>query len=214
MTLICASAALVLSYVLGSVSSAHAFGRLLKGIDLREHGSGNLGATNAYRVLGPWVAATIFAVDFGKGALAVYAAAWAAARFGASPEVVAVVGGLGVIVGHTWPFYLGFKGGKGVATGAGVVLALSGWKIVVALLAMFVVVVALTRFVSLGSVAMAAAFPLLVAWLHWGNVPLVVFALLAAALVIFNHRGNIRRLATGREQRLGESPDGPGEPNA
>ena len=101
-----------------------------------------------------------------------------------------------------------------MATGAGVVLALMGWKILVLLLVVFFAVAAITRYVSLGSVAISMAFPLLVAWLHRGNTAYILFAVLAGGLVMFNHRANLRRLMVGRELKMGEKADGPTGPNA
>ena len=192
---------LVIAYVLGSIPAALIAGRVTKGIDLREHGSGNLGATNALRTLGAPVAAVVLAFDFLKGAVPV--------RFlpallpSAQPEWWAIAYGVAAIVGHVRPvFLLGRGGGKGVATAGGVIAALAPVPFVIAL-AVFVAVVAASRYVSLGSILGALVLPLVTFLRYPATSPLLVLATFMAVFVVWTHRANIGRLRRGEESRLG-----------
>ena len=192
---------IVIGYLLGSISFSMIIARYFAGIDIREHGSGNAGATNILRVLGPKLAATVLVLDLLKGVLAVLIAHW----IGAS-DTLLVLTGVAVIAGHNWPLFFNFRGGKGAATTIGVMFSLlpleAGTAAIIAL-----VVLALTRYVSLGSIVFATLIPILVytgEWLfdleisyayHW-------FAIIAAALTIWRHRTNIGRIARGRENKL------------
>jgi glycerol-3-phosphate acyltransferase PlsY len=178
---------------------------MARGIDIREHGSGNLGATNVYRVLGPrWGLPTLL-LDMAKGALPV----WLAPRlpplaaFPGGPEWCAIAAGLAAIAGHVWTFLAGFRGGKGVATAAGVVLALAPLAFA-GVVTIFVLTLALTRYVSLGSVLGALALPVIVAVTVPGGVgsPRFALAVVLAALVVVRHKENLRRLARGEERRF------------
>jgi glycerol-3-phosphate acyltransferase PlsY len=193
---------LAASYLLGSIPSAYVAGRLLKGFDLRQHGSGNLGATNVLRTLGAPAAAVVLLADAGKGALAVL---WLPRVFGAtSPETWAMLYGIAAILGHIRPVFLLWKGGgKGVATAAGVFGALAPLPLAVAS-AVFVVVLAVTRVMSLGSLSGAAALPLAVVLLRGPRDPLVVVALAVTTFVFWTHRANIGRLRRGEEPRVGD----------
>lgn len=201
-----ATAALLIAvgYLSGSVPWGVLLGRRLGSVDLRRHGSGGTGATNALRVLGWRASAVVFLLDFGKGAVPVLVARQA----GLDGEWVALVG-VAAVVGHCWSPLLGFKGGKGMATGAGAAAGLFPWVLLV--FPLMVVVVALTRYVSLaslvGSVAVSAVVVGLaasdrVAW----SVPLAIVAM--TAIIVFKHAGNIRRLLAGTERRLGEPAGG------
>jgi len=194
-------AGLLLSYLLGSIPSAYIAGKLTKGIDLREHGSGNLGATNVYRVLGAKVAAVVFLADLLKGAVPVLLfPGWTVASH---VDHWRFAYGLAAILGHVRPiFLLGKGGGKGVATAAGVFFALAPYAMAAALLT-FVVVVYASGFVSLGSLAGAAvlAVPLLVT--NGPRSPLFVVGALVALFVVWSHRANIGRLRRGEEHRFG-----------
>jgi glycerol-3-phosphate acyltransferase PlsY len=190
---------LVASYLIGAIPTSYIIARVARGIDLREHGSGNLGATNAYRVLG-WRAATpIFIFDIAKGWFPAFffphwdrapAAEWALAY------------GAAAIVGHVWSIYVGMRGGKGVATSAGVFLALAPVPVLVALGVWGALVLA-TGYVSLASVVAAAIMPALVYWRN-GVGPVFWLALVLATFVIFAHRANIGRLMRGEEHRFGK----------
>lgn len=188
---------IVLAYVVGSFPTSYLIGRL-RGVDLREHGSGNLGATNVYRVLGPWAALPALIIDIAKGFVPV-------ALFpdwdGSADVRLAIAYGLAAIVGHVWSVFVGFRGGKGVATGAGVLLALAPLTTVVALL-VWIGVVSLTRYVSVGSLAAATLVPAFAAMLGAPRST-VLFCLAVAAFVWWTHRENIRRLAAGSEHRFG-----------
>ncbi|MES2571712.1 MAG: glycerol-3-phosphate 1-O-acyltransferase PlsY [Verrucomicrobiota bacterium] len=205
------------AYLLGSIP----FGLLVarsQGIDIREHGSRNIGATNVWRVLGKKWGLTTFILDVLKGVLAVLLAKWIATHF--FPHTfrdltfAGIIAALGCIIGHTFPLWLGFKGGKGVATSLGVILGMMPVASVI-VLAIWALVFKVSRYVSLASIVAAIALPvvvvalLLVGNLHgWGNF---YFACAAAILVIRRHRDNINRLVQGTENRFG-TPKPPEEP--
>ncbi|MEX0890686.1 MAG: glycerol-3-phosphate 1-O-acyltransferase PlsY [Gemmatimonadota bacterium] len=187
----------VAAYLTGAFPTSFVVGRAFHGIDLRAHGSGNLGATNAYRVLGWRAAVPIFLVDIFKGWLPVF---WFPMLDGSPAPEWALLYGTGAIVGHVYSAYVGFKGGKGVATGAGVFLALAPVAVLVGL-AVWAGLVFTTRMVSLGSIAAAATLPLVV-FLTEGTGPVFYLAAALAAFVIWAHRANIRRLVRGDELRF------------
>jgi glycerol-3-phosphate acyltransferase PlsY len=191
----------VLAYLIGSIPSAYLAGRLARGIDLRQHGSGNLGATNVLRVLGWRVALPVFVVDLLKGALPVLFLPRLAAT--PRPELWAIAYGVAAIVGHVRPIFLLWKGGgKGVATAAGVFLALTPIPTLIGI-AVFVAVLLVSGYVSLGSLAAAVALPLAVLVLDGAHSPVLVVAVLVAFFVFWTHRANIGRLRRGEEHRFG-----------
>jgi glycerol-3-phosphate acyltransferase PlsY len=204
--------ALVAGYLIGSLPVGLIAGRLTRGIDLREEGSGRTGATNALRTLGPRAAVVVLVLDVGKGALAV--GTGLALGNGADPALAAwlpSVGGLAAVIGHMRSVFIGFRGGRGVAPSAGALLLLSPLTLAV-LLPVMAGVVWRTRYVSLGSViAAATAIPVTaaVAWLGAVGWPAAAFAATAGALVILAHRDNLDRLRAGTERRLGQ-PAGSG----
>ena len=185
---------LLAAYLLGAFPSSYVVARIARGIDLREHGSGNLGATNAYRVLG-WKAATpVFIIDIFKG--------WLPAFFfekwdGAADWRWALAYGAAAIVGHVFSVYVRFKGGKGVATGAGVFIALAPLAVLIGLV-IFASLVLITGTVSIGSIAAAATLPVSV-WLLGAPLEVLALALALSLFVIYAHRANIRRLLKGQE---------------
>lgn len=183
-------------FLLGSIPFPYLLTRRW-GIDLRTVGSGNVGAANALRVSSPATAMTVLALDATKGSLAV----WLAGACGPPPSL-AVCAGLAAIAGHVYPPWLGFRGGKGMATTAGVFAVLAPAATLLAA-AVFVILIALTRVVSLGSIGAIVALPPLTAWLGASRV-VVIGACTAAALVMFRHRTNVRRLWLGTERRLGQ----------
>ena len=189
------------SYLLGSIPFGLILAKLFAGADIRRAGSGNIGATNVARVAGPLPGVLTLAFDAGKGWLAV----WLAGRVMHEEAGVVVIAGFFALLGHCFPVWLRFHGGKGVATAAGIFGALCPEAMVAALI-LFAVVVWFWRYVSLGSLAAAAAIPLLV-YLLWAphfappNV-VTVGSLTIAALVIFQHRANIGRLARGEEPKF------------
>ena len=188
---------LLLGYVVGSLPLGFLAANQLHGIDLRHVGSGNVGAANVYRTAGARLAILVALVDVAKGAGSVILAGRLA---GGAIEPVAA--GLAAIVGHIFPVWLKFRGGKGVATACGVFWMLAPLATVLAA-GVFVTTVAMTRYVSLGSLAATAALPTL-AWLTHAPRPVTTGSVLAASLIIGKHRGNLLRLRAGTEHRLGE----------
>ena len=190
---------LVASYLLGAIPTSYLAGRLFRGIDLREHGSRNLGATNLYRVLGWRYAIPVGLLDAAKGLVPVLVFA---PRVSPS-DLFALVCGLTAVLGHVFSVFVRFKGGKGVATAAGVMLGLAPVALAVAT-TVWVALVFLTGYVSLGSIAAAAVFPLAVLLFDPPAEPGMLWLDVAvAAAIIWLHRGNIRRLLKGTENRFG-----------
>jgi glycerol-3-phosphate acyltransferase PlsY len=191
--------ALLASYLLGAIPTSHLVSRLFAQIDLREHGSGNLGATNLYRVLGWRYAIPVALFDIAKGAIPVLVIAPRVA----DSELFALACGVAAILGHVFSVFVGFKGGKGVATAAGVMLGLTPLALALAA-AVWVLLVLLTGYVSVASIGAAAVLPLAVFLLERPMTPglLWVDAGVAAG-VIFLHRRNIQRLLRGTENRFG-----------
>ena len=190
---------LILGYLLGSIPSGWLAGRWLKGIDLRELGSGSTGATNVLRQVGKGPALVVFLIDVGKGAAAVLIA-----RALGLGDWIQVLTGLTALAGHIWPVWLGFKGGKAVATGLGLFLGLA-WPVGLASFGVFLAVFSLSRYVSLASVLAAISLPLLMAAGTDSNANLVV-AMVAMLLVLWRHRSNIKRLINGTEPKLSQKP--------
>jgi glycerol-3-phosphate acyltransferase PlsY len=189
------------AYLLGSIPFGLLLAKLFGGGDVRKAGSGNIGATNVARVAGPLAGIFTLIFDTAKGAAAV----WLAGRVTGESATWMMIAAFAVLLGHCFPVWLKFKGGKGVATALGVFLALSPVAAVSALL-LFILCVVFWRFVSLGSVAAAAAMPLLIYFL-WapGHAPPLVIdlgTLAIAALVIYKHDGNLQRLVDGTEPRF------------
>jgi glycerol-3-phosphate acyltransferase PlsY len=192
------------AYLLGSVSWSTVIVRAVQGLDIRTVGSGNAGASNVLRAAGRKPAAFVLLLDVAKGAAAVLASR----ALAAAPPVVAGTA-VAVVLGHVYPVFFGFRGGKGVATAAGSLGALAPIAMLLGL-AVFVLVVAWKRYISLGSMVTVALFPFLVGlgeWAGWGTAgrpwPMVAAAAIAV-LVIVKHRANLRRLARGTEPHLGE----------
>lgn len=191
--------ALAGSYLVGAIPASYLVARLGRGIDLREHGSGNLGATNLYRTLGWKFAVPVGIFDIAKGAVPVllFAPAVSASRF------FALACGLTAVVGHVFSVFVRFKGGKGVATAAGAMLAIAPLAIGV-LLVVWTAVVFATGYVSVGSIVAAALLPLCVWLLHPESRELVPVVALIAAAIVWLHRANLRRLRAGTESRFGK----------
>jgi len=195
--------ALLLAYLCGSIPAAYLAGRA-HGVDLRTHGSGNLGATNVVRVLGAKVGALVFAVDVAKGALPVaLLPRWVSVS---RPDLWAIAFGLAAILGHVRPvFLLGRGGGKGVATASGVFFALAPMPALAALVA-FAAVFYSTGYVSLGSLSGAVVLPAAILVMHGHTSPLFPISIAVAAFVFWTHRANIGRLRRGEEHRFGSGP--------
>lgn len=189
------------AYLLGSIPFGYLLVRLARGADIRAAGSGNIGATNVSREAGLGLGLAVLALDAGKGALAVWLVSWL--TVGEIKMMSAAA--LAAVAGHCFPVWLKFRGGRGVATGAGA-FALISWTAVAAALAVFVVVVVVWRYVSLGSILAAGSLPLLIYFLYAPGFapPLAVTlaTIAAAAMIILKHSGNIRRLAAGTEPRF------------
>lgn len=187
--------ACIIAYLLGSVPNGLLLCRAIWHIDIREHGSRNIGATNVYRTLGKGPGALVFLLDFLKGFLAVYIAM----RLVGTPLAL-VLGGIAAILGHSASVFLRFKGGKGVATGLGVIAMLMPTVTAVVFLA-WLVLVLVTRYVSLGSIVGAVLVPVL-AFFFDCPTEYTVFGVLAAVLVIVRHHTNITRLLNGTESKI------------
>lgn len=184
---------LLICYLIGSIPCGYLIGKR-KRVDLRSQGSGNIGATNAFRILGPVVGLLVFLCDVAKGFIPVLVVNNV---FGPSWGVAA---GLAAVVGHNWSIFLGFRGGRGVATGAGVLIALMPWVVLIAFI-IWLLVVLLSGYVSLGSIIAAISVPIIalilrVPWVYF------IFAVPAPILVVIRHLPNIRRLQEGTESRI------------
>jgi glycerol-3-phosphate acyltransferase PlsY len=196
------------SYLLGAVPFGLVIARLFGGRDVRKAGSGNIGATNVARVIGPAAGFLTLLLDAAKG----WAAVWCAGHYTHGEFSVMALAGFFAMLGHCFPVWLRFRGGKGVATAAGVFAAVSPSAMLAALI-LFLLVVGFWHYVSLGSIAAAAAIPLLV-YLLWAPhfappANITITSLAIAALIIFQHRGNIARLARGDEPKFSFSKKDP-----
>lgn len=186
----------VIGYAIGCISSAYFVGKIFANIDIRDHGSGNAGATNMLRVVGVWPSILTLVCDMLKGVLAVIIGR----HFGLSTG--AYVCAVAELIGHNWPFYLNFKGGKGIASTIGIMIALD-YRIGLILVAAGIIAILITRYVSLGSLIGAALYPIIVCSTQFSNTKLVIFSFIIAVLAFFRHRENIKRLIQGNERKLG-----------
>ncbi|AQS56657.1 acyl-phosphate glycerol 3-phosphate acyltransferase [Novibacillus thermophilus] len=193
--------ALIGAYLLGSISSSYLVAKKWAGIDIRQHGSGNAGATNTLRVVGKWAALLVFVLDIAKAMIAVglgYALT--------QDETVMFACGFAAIVGHNWPVFFQFRGGKGVAATIGVAAMMVFFPaLIVGVIAVLSIVV--TRYVSLGSIIFAVGLPFSV-WLANEPPSFVWISAGIALLTVFRHRSNIQRLIQGTENRIGQRPTG------
>ena len=223
---------IIVSYLIGSIPTSIIAGRLLKGIDVREYGSGNAGGTNAFRVLGWKAGLAVTLIDILKGTVA---AVYVVGYFKAYPVVggfpdlnevaISLVAGMAAVIGHVFTVFAGFKGGKGVSTAAGMLIGLAPVSMLM-VIGVFVLAVWISRYVSLGSILAALAFPIIIAirkylfelgggldynvrlfgarWFVHDSLDyhLLIFGLIVAAAIIYTHRANIGRLLSGTENRL------------
>jgi glycerol-3-phosphate acyltransferase PlsY len=196
------------AYLLGSIP----FGFLVakaRGIDIRHVGSGNIGATNAMRVLGKPAGIFVLVMDALKGFAAVWLCSMILSRIdvsGSLRQTDPIVAGIGAVLGHNYTCWLKFKGGKGIATTAGVYLALAPWALLIALV-IFIVAVVVTRYISVGSIAAAVALPAVV-WIRSpGNLFLCVVTTLLGVLAVYKHKANLQRLMKGTENRFGQKKE-------
>ena len=188
---------LLISYLLGSFPSGFLYAKNLKGIDLRYVGSGSTGATNVLRNIGKWPALIVFILDVLKGFIAVKIA-----YFFLYDNIFQVLAGLFAITGHIWPIWLKGKGGKAVATGLGMFIALS-WKVGLASFGTFLIMISLTKIVSLSSITAAILLPIyMFKYIGTFNDPYTIFSFIVAIIVIYKHRSNINRILKGEEPKL------------
>ena len=201
----------IIAYLIGSISFSVIFTKRFAGFDVREKGSGNAGSTNVLRTAGKGIALLTLICDILKGVVAVSIALLIGNLIKADDETKAKLvqaAGIFVVIGHTFPIFFKFKGGKGVATALGVLLAIN-WKIGLICLIFALVIIATTRMVSLGSIAAALLFPILCIFLNQHFIVeayyfgYIVFGILMAIIVVFNHRSNLRRIIEGKENKLG-----------
>lgn len=185
---------LVIGYLFGNIETAYLIGQAKK-IDVRHEGSGNLGAANTFRILGTKAGLLVFLGDCMKGALAALIGLLIAGHTGA------VLGGFGAVLGHNWPVFLGFKGGKGIAASYGMTLVLSP-PIAGILVVVFLLVVAVSRVMSLGSMIGICLLPILVAILKPGDTVFLIVGIVMAVMALFRHRDNIKRLLTKSENKI------------
>ncbi len=185
----------VIGYLLGTFTTGSVVAKYLANVDIKKTGSNNAGTTNVLRTLGWGPSLLTFAGDALKGIVAVLIGRWIGGTYGA------YLGGIFVVLGHNWPVFAHFKGGKGIATSFGAILALNP-LIALALLACQVLVVAVTKYMSVASIVSAVLFTVLVAALQWGDWLQIAFAAALSFLAIFSHRANIARLLNHSENKL------------
>ncbi|NMD70468.1 glycerol-3-phosphate 1-O-acyltransferase PlsY [Bacillus sp. DNRA2] len=184
---------IIIAYLLGSIPSGLIVGKVFYGIDIREHGSGNLGATNTFRTLGKKAGLVVTFADILKGTLAVLLVRWLGADF--HPLIAGII----AVVGHMFPVFAGFRGGKAVATSGGILLAYAPVMFMILLLAFFISLY-ITKYVSLSS--MLAAIAAITYSLFTGDLPLIIVVGLLSSFVIFRHRANIKRIIDKTEPKV------------
>ncbi|NLC87522.1 MAG: glycerol-3-phosphate 1-O-acyltransferase PlsY [Clostridiaceae bacterium] len=196
----------IVAYLIGSISFSVIFSKKMAGFDVREKGSGNAGTTNVLRTVGKKAAILTLLCDALKGVVAVLIAYVVGLFINENKEILIQLAGIFVIIGHTFPIFFKFKGGKGIATALGVLL-ITNWNIGLICLVFALLLMALSRMVSLGSISAAILFPVLVLFMQ-SNAYLVegkyyfIYSIIIAVLVIFNHRTNVKRLLSGTENKL------------
>lgn len=210
----------ILSYLVGSIPTSIVVARMKRGIDIRQHGSGNAGGTNVIRVLGWKAGVFVIAMDMAKGLLATMVLA--RLMYGPIPfenktpfddfTVVQIIAGCAAILGHIWTLFAGFKGGKGIATAGGMLIGVAPVEVAVSL-GVFAIVFLISHYVSLGSLSAAVAFPLTMFFrenIFMVEVPgyntLIFFSIAISLLIIYTHRANIKRLLKGTENRIARIP--------
>jgi len=200
----------IIAYLIGSVNFSVIISKKMAGFDVREKGSGNAGSTNVLRTVGKKAAVLTLLCDISKGIVSILIALLVGLIAGesANSAIVVEAAALAVVIGHTFPVFFGFKGGKGVATSLGVIL-LVNWKIGLICLIFALALMAITRMVSLGSISAAVLFAILTLFIrdsYIGGIEFdfsfIIFGILLASLVIFNHRSNLKRIIAGTENRL------------
>lgn len=205
MTIVCILIAII-AYLIGSVNFSVILSRKMAGFDVREKGSGNAGTTNMLRSVGKKAAALTLVCDILKGVIAIGFAILIGFIFNAQDKAILVqIAGVAVVIGHTFPIFFGFKGGKGVATSLGV-LIMSNWQIGLICLAVAIVLIILTKMVSVGSCIAAILYPILTIFNHNYIVTegsnYIAYSIILAVIILFNHRSNIKRIFTGTENKI------------
>jgi glycerol-3-phosphate acyltransferase PlsY len=203
MNLLFLAISVLLAYVIGSIPIAYIFGRVLKKLDIREHGSGNMGATNAFRVLGRGPGTAVLVLDIIKGMIPVTVIANA---FGLGDSLSLLLIGVAAVAGHNWTCFLGFKGGKGMATSLGVLIGLAlqvpALRTVLAIVTLIWLVLFLASgYVSLASITAAIFLPVLMV-VYDAPFPITLMAIILCVFIVFRHRSNIKRLCRGQENRV------------
>lgn len=197
----------LVAYLIGSISFSVIISKKVGGFDIREKGSGNAGATNMLRTVGKKAAVLTLICDILKGIVAIlFAVIVGVIAKNGDKSLLIQIAGILVVVGHTFPIFFGFKGGKGVATALGVVL-MTNYKIGLICLVFALVLIALTKMVSMGSVGAAILFPVLVLFIHTNYTisdgsSYFVYSIILAVIIAFNHRGNIQRILNGTENKI------------
>ena len=197
----------IIAYLIGSINFSVIFSKKMAGFDIREKGSGNAGTTNMLRSVGKKAAAITLICDILKGVISIVIAIIVGnIAKNLDRELLLQIAGIAVVLGHTFPIFFGFKGGKGVATSLGVLL-MSNWQIGLICLVFAVVLMALTRMVSLGSCAAAVLFPVLTLFIkdHYivtQGSGYFIYSVILAGIVLFNHRSNIQRILAGEENKI------------
>lgn len=186
---------ILLAYLIGSIPNGLIVGKYMCSVDIRQFGSKNIGATNAYRVLGPWPAFWVFLTDALKGVAGVMMGQWLDGS-----TIALLAGGIAAMAGHNWSIFLKFKGGRGVATGLGVIAVLVP-KVTAIVFIVWALIVYTTRYVSLGSIVAAVLVPLSM-WFFNESIEILVFGIVAALFVILRHKPNIERLLKGEELKI------------
>ena len=201
----------IIAYLIGSINFSVILSKKMAGFDVRQKGSGNAGTTNILRSVGKKAAAITLICDILKGVVSIGIAILVGYLFNAQNKSILVqIAAIAVVIGHTFPIFFGFKGGKGVATSLGV-LIMTNWQIGLICLAIAIIIMAITKMVSLGSCMAAIAFPLLTyfaanifenAYIVKEGSSYFVYSIILAVIVLFNHRSNIKRIITGKENKL------------
>lgn len=197
----------IIAYLIGSINFSVIFSKKMAGFDVREKGSGNAGTTNMLRSVGKKAAALTLVCDILKGVVAIGIAILLGNIFNAQDKSLLVqIAGILVIIGHTFPIFFGFKGGKGVATSLGVLL-MSNWQIGLICLVFALVLMILTKMVSVGSIGAAILFPVLTLFIRDNYIVAegtnyFIFSVILAIIVVFNHRENVKRLLSGKENKI------------
>lgn len=195
----------IVAYLLGSIPTAVWYGKIFHGVDVRQHGSGNAGATNSLRTFGRKAGIIVLIIDFLKGFLAVFLAQYILPD---ANKYLSLIMGIASVIGHLYPVFAQFRGGKGVATALGVIAASFPMTVIICI-AVFLIIVFTTKYVSLGSILSALAFPVQIALNVWGINPnqdpyYLAFAIALSLILVFTHRHNIQRLINGTENKIGK----------